>query len=423
MQDKIKKIAVEFCRILVGALFVFSGFVKAIDPLGSAYKFHDYFNAFGMPWMDPFTLPMSFCLSAFEFSLGVLLLFGTYRNLTSFLVLAFMLFMTPLTLYLAIANPVSDCGCFGDALIITNWETFFKNIILLSAAVIIFLWRKKITPVYTHKLNWLSVLYTYIFIFGVSFYCYLNLPILDFRPYKIGADIPELTRIPEDAKHDKFETTFIYEKDGVEKEFSLENYPANDSTWKFVDSKTKLIEKGYIPPIHDFSITMQNGSEITDIVLSDTAYTFLLISQQFYKANDSDIDKINEVFDYAQMHDYGFYCLTASSSESISEWIEDMGAEYPICITDETTLKTIIRSNPGLLLLKSGTIINKWHHRNIPKDEELNLPLGKSQLGKIPPNTDKQKIMYSALFLIGPLLLIYIFDYFIYRRKKTPITP
>ncbi len=418
MPDKVKKILVETLRVLLGLLFIFSGFVKAVDPLGSAYKFHDYFMAFGMPFMEPLTLTASFILSAFEFSLGVCILLGAYRKVTSFFILAFMLVMTPLTLYLAIANPVSDCGCFGDALVISNWETFIKNIFLLAAAITIFIWHKHITPVLTKKSTWLGVLWTYIFIFGISFYCYLNLPVLDFRPYKIGANIPQLMEIPEGAPHDEYKKTYIYEKDGVKKEFSIDNYPANDSTWTFVDAETKLVKKGYVPPIHDFTITTSEGVEITDIVLADTSYTFLLISPKLEKADDSDVDKINEIFDYSQLSGYRFYCLTGSGTEGITEWIEDTGADYPICTTDEVTLKTIIRSNPGLLLMKSGTVINKWHHRNIPSGEELKKPLTETKSGQIPPNKDKQKILFCALWLIIPLGIIYLSDFLIYRRKK-----
>ncbi|MDR0231077.1 MAG: DoxX family protein [Dysgonamonadaceae bacterium] len=418
MLEKVKKILVEVLRVLLGLLFIFSGFVKAVDPLGSAYKFHDYFTAFSMPFMEPLTLPASFILSAFEFSLGVFILLGIYRKLTSFLILALMCVMTPLTLYLAIANPVSDCGCFGDALVISNWATFIKNIFVLAAAIVVFIWNRYITPILTDKSTWLGVLYTYMFIFGLSFYCYQNLPILDFRPYRIGANIPQLMEIPEGAPHDEFKSIYIYEKDGVKKEFTIDNYPAGDSAWTFVDRITKLVKKGYTPPIHDFTITTLDGVEITDIILADTSYTFLLISPKLERANDAGFDRVNEIFDYSQVFGYQFYCLTASSHEEIFKWIENACVDYPICITDETTLKTIIRSNPGLLLLKSGTIINKWHHRNIPQGDELSKPLSESELGQIPPNRDKQKVIYCILWLVIPLGLISLLDCLVYRRKK-----
>ncbi len=418
MSRKGIKISAEICRILLGGVFIFSGFVKAVDPLGSAYKFQEYFSVFGMPWMEPATLVASFVLSAFEFSLGVSVLLGISRRFTSVLTFLFMSFMTLLTLYSAIVNPVTDCGCFGDALVLTNWETFYKNIILLLASVFLLKWKKYIIPVLTEKLSWFGLLWSYIFIFSISFYCFFNLPIFDFRPYKIGTNIPQSMEIPEGFPHDKYETTFIYEKSGVRKEFTVDNYPANDSSWTFVDARTKLVAKGYIPPIHDFSIMLPDKSDITDIILADTSYTFLLISYSFDQAEDSNIDIINEVYDYARMYNYKFYCLTASPSESVSDWIENMGAEYSICTSDETTLKTIIRSNPGLLLLKNGTIINKWHYRNIPQEDKLNKSLSSIELGKIPPDHTRKKIIYSVIALFLPLGLIFLFDYLLYRRKR-----
>ena len=414
--DKIKKIIVEICRIIIGIVFIFSGFVKAVDPLGSAYKFQDYFAAFGMSYFDWTTLPASFLLSAFEFVLGVCLLVGVYRKLTAWLVVLFMGFMTLLTLYSAITNPVSDCGCFGDAVILSNWATFFKNIPLLLGAVAILIWNQKIFSLFYDKTDWIVLLYTYLFILGVSLYCYNHLPILDFRPYKVGANVPDLMVIPEGAPHDEYETSFIYEKEGVKKVFSLEDYPANDPDWTFVDAQTVLNKKGYQPPIHDFTITTEEGVEITDDILSDSAYTFLLIAYKFNKADDSCVDDINEIYDYARQNNYPFYCLSASTREAVVRWIEEMGAEYPICTTDEITLKTIIRSNPGLMLMKDGTIINKWHYRDFPKASELQLPLEESVVGKIPRKNNMLKMMILTGILAIPLGILFIFSNR-YKRK------
>ncbi len=260
-----------------------------------------------MPWLEVLTLPSSFILSAFEFSLGACILLGVYRKATTFFILAFMIVMTSLTLYSAIVNPVSDCGCFGDALILTNWQTFFKNIPLLLAAIVLFIWRKHITSVLSKNMAWLGGFVSCLFIFSVSFYSYQNLPILDFRPYKVGANILQLMEIPEGAPHDEYKKTYIYEKDGVQKEFTIDNYPANDPSWVFLDSKIELIKKGYQPPIHDFSITTSDGDEITDIILEDTSYSFLLISPLLEKASDMNLDKISEIFEYAQKFDYSFF--------------------------------------------------------------------------------------------------------------------
>lgn len=239
----IRKVWVNLCRFLLGALFIFSGFVKAVDPLGFFYKIQDYLTAFGMiSWFPSYApLLVGIVLSAIEFSVGVFLFLGIRRKVASALALLLMAVMTPLTLYLALANPVSDCGCFGDAWILTNWQTFGKNVVLLVAAVSVFKWQDLLVRFITPKMEWMISMYTFLFVFALSFYCLENLPILDFRPYRIGANIKEGMEIPEGAKPSVFESRFILEKGGKRQEFTLDNYP--DSTWTFVESHTILKEK------------------------------------------------------------------------------------------------------------------------------------------------------------------------------------
>jgi hypothetical protein len=334
-----------------------------------------------------------------------------------------MAFMTPLTLYLAIANPVTDCGCFGDALILSNWATFFKNLILLAAAIVLFKGSKLITRIFSRKFNLTIVLWVYIFILGVSVFCYSYLPVLDFRPYKIGVNIPQKMEIPDNAEKPDYKTTLIYSKNGVRKEFTLEDYPKNDSTWIFVDSKTKLIKKGYEPPIHNFNITTEDGEDITEHILSNPSYTFLLIAHKLDDASDTNISEINDIYDYSKMYGYEFYALTASLKGDIEEWIASTGAEYPFCTTDDVTLKTIIRSNPGLLLLKNGTILNKWPGKSLPHN--LGKPLDKSSLGKMGSNRGMFKILLIMICFLIPLAFLYLYDKFYSkeiqknrRRKK-----
>jgi uncharacterized membrane protein YphA (DoxX/SURF4 family) len=409
--DTIKKIIVEFCRFFLGAVFIFSGFVKAVDPMGTMYKNLDYLSAFGLDIFNFAALPMAFAQLAVEFAMGVCLLLGVYRRFHTILFLAFMCFMTPLTLYLAIKNPVTDCGCFGDALIITNWQTFGKNIFLLAASFVVFFEYKRITPFFIKKLP--LTLFVYAFILSISLYCYLYLPVLDFRPYKIGANIPELMNIPEGAPLDEYETAFIYSKNGIEQEFTLKNYPKGDTAWTFVDTKTQLIKKGYEPPIHDFSVTSADGDDITEDILTEKTYTFLLIAHKLEEADDSKIDRINEIYDYCMQNKYKFYCLTSSGINEIKEWKEDTGAEYPFCIVDDIALKTIVRSNPGLLLLKAGTVINKWPNRSIPDEKLLEQPLGDTQWGQIPPDYKGWKLGLLSLVFVLCLFAFYLYD----RRK------
>ena len=205
-----KKLIVEISRIILGAVFVFSGFVKAVDPWGSIYKIKDYMAAFNLSSWDFIALPLAFILFSIEFGIGISLLLGVYRRTNTIFALIFMLFMTPLTLYLAIKNPVTDCGCFGDALVLTNWQTFFKNLPLLLMAICLFLWYKSMTPVFTKRCDSLVAFWVYLFILGLAAYCFFFLPVLDFRPYKVGTHIPDRMKIPEGAKQPVFDTKLFY---------------------------------------------------------------------------------------------------------------------------------------------------------------------------------------------------------------------
>lgn len=413
------KVGVSLCQFLLGAAFVFSGFVKAVDPLGFFYKLQDYLTAFGLIEWFPSGLPLllGIVLSATEFCVGVFLFLGIRRKIAPTLALLLMSVMTPLTLYLALENPVSDCGCFGDAWVLTNWQTFGKNIVLLLAAGTVFKWRARLVRFVTYKLEWMLSMYTILYVFALSSYCLRNLPILDFRPYKIGVNIKAGMELPEGAKPSVFETRFVLEKNGERREFTLDDYP--DSTWTFVESRTVLKEKGYEPPIHDFSmLSLDSGEEITDSVLSDKGYTFLLVTHRMESADDGNIDLINEIYDYSVERGYGFYALTASSEEEIELWRDKTGAEYPFCQMDDITLKTIIRSNPGLLLLKEGTILNKWSNGQLPDEYVLSDDLEKLPLGERKQVSDVHTMGYVLLWFFVPLMLVIGLDVLVVRRRE-----
>lgn len=408
------KVIVNICRFIVALVFIFSGFVKAIDPMGTQYKIEDYVKAAGLgdvlcnQWL---TLGTSVLLSAVEFCIGVLLLFAIHRRLISKLAVAMMSVMTIITLWLWIANPISDCGCFGDAIHLTNGQTLLKNIVLLACALVI-AWKPLCMMRFISKTNqWIVMNYTVLFILGSSIWSLYDLPMFDFRPYHIGANIPQGMEIPEGEKQPEFETTFIMEKDGVKKEFTLDNYP--DSTWTFVDSKSIQVSEGYVPPIHDFSIARSDdGEDITEQVLACEGYTFLLVSPHLEQASDTNFGEIDQLYEYAQEHDYPFYCLTASNESAIERWKEITGAEYEFCTTDEITLKTIIRSNPGLVLIKQGTVIRKWSHNSLPvvNTEEASLPLEKLAIGQMPEDSVPRKIAMILLWFALPLFMLTLAD-------------
>ena len=409
---------VNICRFILGATFVFSGFVKAVDPLGTYYKIQDYLAAFGMQQLLPDIVPllMSVLLAVLEFAVGMHLLLGIKRRFTTRLALLIMLVMTPLTLYLALTNPISDCGCFGDALVLTNWQTFGKNVVLLTCAIVLMITPWAMVRFLTKKMEWTLSNYCIVFALALAGYCLATLPIIDFRPYKIGNNIREGMEIPEGAKPTIFDTRFIMEKDGVKQTFTVDNYP--DSTWTFVSAETVVVEKGYEPPIHDFVMeSLETGEDITDEVLDDPGYTFLLITHRTEEADEGNIDLINELYEYCLENGYKFYALSSSSAEAIELWRDRTGAEYPFCIMDDITLKTMVRSNPGLMLIKGGVILNKWPSSQLPDEFDLTDKLEQLPLGQVKEVNDLRTLGIVGLWYIVPLLLIILIDR-IFNKKN-----
>lgn len=370
-QSKTKNNILLIARVIFGLVFLFSGFVKAVDPLGTAYKISDYLEAFSLTSLDFLAFPASLLLIATEFTIGFNILFNVHLKASTWAASLFMLVMTPVTLYLAISNPISDCGCFGDAIVMTNWQTFYKNVVLCIILAIIALLQNQTRPWLSNWGAWIVTLIPILVSFGISIYCYNLLPIIDFRPYKIGNNIIEGMQIPEDAPLDKYETTFFYEKDGIEKAFTLDNYPAEDSTWTFVRQESKLIEQGYVPPIHDFSIITEDG-DITDLILEDAGYTLLVISHKVEKASTKNIKCVKSTIENAKKAGAKVIWLTSSYSDDIEEFKSEYEINDTFGATDDITLKTIVRSNPGLVLIKDATVIEKWHHNSLPTKEKLN---------------------------------------------------
>ena len=364
-----RKIAVNVCRLVLAVAFILSGFVKAVDPLGTQYKIHDYLGAWGLASVVPdfLTLSASVIQSSAEFFLGICLLFAIRRRLVSLIVMILMVVMTLLTLWLAIANPISDCGCFGDALVLTNWQTFWKNVVLLAASVFVRCYPFDMQRMISRSNQWIVMNYSAFFILviiaGRSLY---TLPQFDFRPYHIGTNLRE--------------------------------------GWQ------RMIEGEDSPYAEFFIENMDEGEDITEQILQDEGYTFLLVSPHLEQADDSQLDELNRIYEYSQDHGYPFYCLTASSQRGITRWQDITGAEYPFCLTDETTLKTVIRSNPGLLLLKDGVIIQKWSHNALPTAEEMSKPLEESEIGQLPFDNVASKILWILTWFVLPLVLLTIAD-------------
>ena len=373
----------SIARTLLAFTFLFSGFVKAIDPLGTVYKIEDYLKAFGGFFTDlmPMAGVAAVCLILLEWLLGWAMLLNVKTNWTSWIALLFYLVMTPLTLYIALTNPVSDCGCFGDALVLTNWQTFWKNIILLTLVIILLCCRKAIPQLFSWWAELCIALLALISGGLIMLYSYNHLPIIDFRPYKIGNNIPELMEIPEGAPHDVYETTLIYEKDGVQQEFTLENYPKGDSTWTFVDQKSVLVQKGYEAPIHDFEIINLLYDDITYDVLESEEPVTLVVMYDLKKTDRKQMDKVfrlykecqnkcyfltgsgeEDIFEFAAETGFGEYLESFVVDEELEDW--DFIVQSTFCYTDPVTLKTIVRANPGVFVVQNGIIIDKYNLKN-----------------------------------------------------------
>ena len=364
-----KKLAVNIARLILAVAFILSGFVKAVDPLGTQYKIQDYLVAMGLGRLIPdfMTLSASVLLSTLEFILGICLLFAIRRRMVSKIVLVLMTAMTLLTLWLALTDPISDCGCFGDALVLTNWQTFWKNIVLLTAAVIVWRYPLLMPRLIGETNQWIVMNYSGVFILlviaGRSLY---TLPQFDFRPYHVGTDLRQ--------------------------------------GWQ------RMMEGEDSPYAEFFMELADEGEDITEDVLNREGYTFLLVSPHLEQADDSQLDALNQIYEYSLDNGYPFYCLTASTEKGINHWRNITGAEYPFCNTDDITLKTIIRSNPGLLLLKNGVIIRKWSHNNLPDEQDLTGELETSELGQLPSDTVATKILWILTWFVLPLVLLTLAD-------------
>jgi|APSaa5957512535_1039671.scaffolds.fasta_scaffold02001_7 uncharacterized membrane protein YphA (DoxX/SURF4 family) len=436
-------------RILVGSLFIVSGLIKANDPVGFSYKLNDYFapGVFDLPWLDPFALELSILVCVAEIVLGVAVLLGARMKLASWALLLLMIFFTFLTGYTAVANwffdnhesglthffegvlgfvarddisYMKDCGCFGDAIKLDPWESFWKDVVLMVFSIIIFLDRRNTEPADRNSdlLNlggslilisvfslgmvgwafpiWFSIV-TFIVLLGIKefmkqdwkdwvmasvatiittwfcLYCVMYLPIKDFRPYKIGNNISELKECPPDAPQDIYEDTWFYSVNGEVNTYTTEDEPWNIEGAEFVDRETELIFKGCEPPIHDFVLEDSDGNDYTEDILAE-GYIFLSVCYDITETDNASQVKINAINEAAMNDPEGgpyMYGLAANSYSEIETFRHANQNQFDYLTADATMLKTIIRSNAGLVLLKEGTVIGKWHYNSIPTYEEV----------------------------------------------------
>ncbi len=313
-----------------------------------------------------------------------------------------MLFFTVLTLILALFNPVSDCGCFGDALILTNWQTFLKNVVLMVFVLVLYLQRKGEEESGKPIMEWAMIVMIYVGASLFSVWNYKHLPLIDFRPYDVGTVIASEMEIPEGAPVDEYETKLIYRdrESGKSSEFTIGDYPRDTSRWVFESSESKLVKEGFEPPIHDFALMDQYGENQVDQILSDPGYTLLMIS---YDLENADEEALLQARDWQGVEilaeDFSFFAVSASTSESVNAIAANLDLGYDFYSADEIMLKTIVRSNPGFMLISNGCIIGKWGFRDFPSVGELN-PDAMELIGNAaaPMDEEQQALMEAGIF-------------------------
>ena len=402
------KVLVNVCRLILASTFIFSGFVKANDPYGMAYKMADYLSAWNVQLPESFATFAAVILATIELVIGLYLFFGISRRPIARITTVFMGIMTLFTAYIAIYNPVSDCGCFGDAIILSNTATLLKNIVLMGASITLWFYYDKQIRFISKNTEWLISIFSNIYALALSGYSIISLPVFDFRPYYIGSNIRRGVEIPEDQRP-QFDNIVVYERNGETLELTLDQDDP-DSTWTYVETRRVMTKEGGKPAMADFYIIDQDGEDITHQLLEDEGYNFLLIAPRLEKASQGFIGDINEIYDYAADHGYGFYCITASDTTAQRYWTDHTGAEYNIYTGDERTLKTIVRSNPGLVLLKNGRVIKKRSTYELPDEDELTAPLEELKFGIYDRVSGKRKVTNIMLLFILPLLTLTLLD-------------
>lgn len=360
-------------RIIVGVLFIFSGLIKANDPTGLSYKMNEFFEVWNMYGLIEYSLALSVLMIGFEIIAGIAVLLGVAFRIFSFLLVLLTGFFTFLTAYVYLTDKIKECGCFGDCIKISNAETFWKDVILLVLVLILFAFRKRIQPVFNGKITFALMTITVLFAFGSQWKTLKYLPYYDCLAYKKGANIWVKMQAPPGSTPDVYKTMMVYEKDGKQQNFDETNYPWQDSTWKFVDSKSVLITKGNAEPeIKDFVLNDYSGNDLTEAILKEPGYTFFLFLRDVKKANKENIDRLQTLVTTANQLNIPFYILSSSAKSDADKFAADnklQGAQW--LIIDVTVSKTAMRTNPGLMMLKNGVIQDKWSFKSYPKNMTL----------------------------------------------------
>lgn len=362
------KIVIVIFRLFVGLLFIFSGFIKANDTLGFSYKLDEYFEVFGTEWLKPLSLYISIFMCAMEMLLGIMLLIGARIKTTLWLLLLMILFFAALNFYSGYFDKVKECGCFGDAIKMTPWEEFRNNVIMGVMTIFMLIKNDYIRPLMGRKIENGFVIIGIIASFGFPLYTYYYLPIIDFRPYAIGKNIPEQTKgVPDEVK---FFYTLKDKKTG--KTTEVDKWPENwEQIYDYESNRTEVTKKGIDAKIKDFTISNLEGSDYTQEIIENPDFNFLMICYDLEKTDKDVFGKVNDFAALCEQDSVAFIALTASTKGTIEKFKQDAKTNIDFYNSDGTVLKTMIRSNPGCMLLKGGTVIDMWPYHSFPSYNDV----------------------------------------------------
>ncbi len=360
------KFLTQFSRIFVGVLFIISGLIKANDTIGFSYKLVEYFDLFNLSFFAPYAVAFSMLICIFEIVSGVALLLGIYARLNAWLLLLLIVFFTLLTGYSAITHKVTDCGCFGDAIKLKPFGSFMKDVVLLVFILVIFSGIKHIRPLFNKVLMNILLSVSLLISTFFTFYTYMFLPVVDFLPYKIGNHLQELMIIPEGESKGEYEMLFIYEKAGEKFEFTVKTLPQDIDQYKFIDRIDKVIKEPFKPLIHDFKIYDEAGVEYTDSIFAKDTYKLIFVQLNIKDSRKGSGLQIAELSNQWMKQGLEFWALTASNLSEANAYKAENELPFNYFNMDGTPIKSMVRSNPGLLLLKKDKVIKKWGAFNLP---------------------------------------------------------
>ena len=396
-------------RLVVGGLFVFSGFTKAVDPWGTCYKITDYLNAMGMEQWGNTALFLAVALAALEFMVGIAIVVGAYRRSSVVIALLMMAVMTPVTLWLAITDAVPDCGCFGDALHLSNWATFFKNVLLILGLIYLLMFNKSLRGVYGPAVHWMVMAVSFAIVMAVAYYGYFVQPLIDYRPYPVGTRLASMDTAGSDDENSEDDFIFIYSRDGVEQELTIDSLPDEEDGWEYVTryharrpQGKVIIQNGASPS--SIAIMDDEGNDVTIDVLTRNRHMVLLLFPDLLQVGVVHSFALNEMNDAALVADADVVALTPASAQEIEQWKDISMASYPIYNMDDSELKMIARGNPAVVYLEDGTI--KWK-RTLASLENVEQPV---ELNRLSDDYDADGIMtrLMAAFLLALLAILII---------------